>query len=144
MNHNLCDNTTDEQLLELAKTNEQAFACLVDRYEKKLLSYIMRISNVNLQEAEDILQDAFIKAYTNINDFDSKLKFSSWMYRITHNEVISAYRKRKARPQGNANRGATERTFMDEVYLFLGSGAIGDLTINLLQRAAVCPQASPR
>jgi len=59
----------------------------------------MRISNLNKDEAEDIVQDVFIKTYQNLNDFDSSLKFSSWVYRITHNQVISNYRKIKARPQ---------------------------------------------
>jgi RNA polymerase sigma-70 factor (ECF subfamily) len=71
----------------------------VERYEKKLLSYIIRISGFSREDAEDILQEVFIKTYVNLNSFDSKLKFSSWVYRITHNEVINGYRKKKARPQ---------------------------------------------
>jgi RNA polymerase sigma-70 factor (ECF subfamily) len=46
-----------------------------------------------------MLQNIFIKVYLNLNDFDDSLKFSSWIYRIAHNEVIDNYRKRKARPQ---------------------------------------------
>lgn len=51
---------------------------------------------------EDILQEVFIKVYLNLNDFDENLKFSSWIYRITHNQVISSHRKIKARPEGYA------------------------------------------
>ena len=57
--------------------------------------YISRISNVSRDEVEDLLQDIFIKVYKNLNGFDTSLKFSSWIYRITHNEVISNYRKYK-------------------------------------------------
>jgi RNA polymerase sigma-70 factor (ECF subfamily) len=69
------------------------------RYEKKLFAYIMRISSFSPEEAEDTLQDVFIKVYKNLRDFDLELKFSSWIYRITHNEVISKYRKNSARPK---------------------------------------------
>ena len=72
------------------------------RYEKKLLYYIRRLTNLNLHDSEDILQEVFIKTYLNLNEFDADLKFSSWIYRIAHNEVISHYRKTKARPQGYA------------------------------------------
>jgi RNA polymerase sigma-70 factor (ECF subfamily) len=48
---------------------------------------------------EDTLQDVFISAYKNLNDFDQDLKFSSWIYRIAHNKVISHFRKITARPK---------------------------------------------
>lgn len=50
-------------------------------------------------DAEDILQEVFIKTYENLNDFDRDLKFSSWIYRITHNHTISYYRKHKKASQ---------------------------------------------
>jgi len=92
-------NKTDEELVILTLQNQEYFLYLMKRYEKRLLGYIMRISNVTKEEAEDILQEVFIKTYLNINDFDKRLKFSSWIYRIAHNQVISSYRKKKARPQ---------------------------------------------
>lgn len=45
------------------------------------------------------MQEVFIKVYRNLNGFDSSLKFSSWIYRITHNQVISEHRKHQARPK---------------------------------------------
>lgn len=51
------------------------------------------------EDAEDILQEVFIKTYENLNDFDQDLKFSSWIYRITYNHTISYYRKHKAKMQ---------------------------------------------
>lgn len=92
-------NKTDNELVILSLKNEDYFLYLIERYEKKLLSYILRISSFSKEEAEDILQEVFIKTYRNLNDFDKDLKFSSWIYRITHNQVISHYRKIKARPQ---------------------------------------------
>ncbi len=102
---NLPDNSaelaekSDEELVKLTLEHQEFFLYLIKRYEEKLLSYILRISNIRREEAEDVLQDVFIKIYQNLNDFDTELKFSSWIYRITHNQVISNYRKNKARPQ---------------------------------------------
>jgi RNA polymerase sigma-70 factor, ECF subfamily len=48
-----------------------------------------------------VLQDIFIKAYKNLNSFDTSLAFSSWIYRIAHNEAISWYRKQNVRPEGH-------------------------------------------
>jgi RNA polymerase sigma-70 factor (ECF subfamily) len=58
----------------------------------------MRISKFSHEDAEDVLQDVFIKTYYNLNEFDSELKFSSWIYRIAHNQTISEIRKKVSRP----------------------------------------------
>ena len=94
------EHKTDEELVTLTLENQNYFVYIIQRYEGKLLSYIRRISNLG-EEAEDVLQEVFIKVYQNLNGFDPKLKFSSWIYRIAHNQVISNYRKIKARPQGS-------------------------------------------
>ncbi|MCK5286001.1 MAG: RNA polymerase sigma factor [Candidatus Pacebacteria bacterium] len=86
---------TDEELVLLALKDQDYFLLLVRRYEEKLTRYISRISNLDKDEIEDVLQDIFIKVYKNLNAFDTSLKFSSWIYRISHNEVISNYRKFK-------------------------------------------------
>ncbi|MFA7169372.1 MAG: sigma-70 family RNA polymerase sigma factor [Candidatus Paceibacterota bacterium] len=99
----LCFQKTDEELVVLALENQDCFLYIVERYEKKLLSYILRISGFSKEDAEDVLQEVFVKIYINLNSFDDNLKFSSWVYRITHNEVINNYRKKKARPQSAMN-----------------------------------------
>lgn len=90
---------TDEELVRLSLDNPDYFACLIDRYQLKLTNYIRKITNLDEDDIEDVLQDVFIKVYKNLNNFDPDLKFSSWIYRIAHNQVISNHRKRKARPQ---------------------------------------------
>ncbi len=92
-------NKTDEELVILSLDNQYVFAYLINRYQKKIARYIKRISGLSDDDIEDILQDVFIKIYTNLNAFDPKLKFSSWIYRIAHNQVISNFRKVKSRPQ---------------------------------------------
>lgn len=98
-NNDNLEEKTDEEIVALALVSQDAFVYIVKRYKQKLLSYIKRISNVDIEEAEDVLQDTFLKVYLNLNDFDRGLKFSSWIYRITHNQVISNFRKKQARPQ---------------------------------------------
>ena len=94
-----CQDKKDEELVALVLSNWDFFLCLMKRYEAKLFGYARRITNLRDEEIEDLLQDVFIKVYRNLNDFDKELKFSSWIYRITHNEVINNYRKSQARPQ---------------------------------------------
>jgi RNA polymerase sigma-70 factor (ECF subfamily) len=93
---------SDTELVKLTLASQDNFVYLVDRYKGKLSSYVKRLTNANNEDAEDILQEVFIKVYLNLNDFNKDLKFSSWIYRITHNQVISGHRKLKARPEGYA------------------------------------------
>jgi RNA polymerase sigma-70 factor, ECF subfamily len=86
---------SDADLVKLSLADQANYAYLIRRYEKQLLRYILRLSNFTREEAEDVLQEVFIKVYQNLNSFDPKLKFSSWIYRITHNQVISTFRKDK-------------------------------------------------
>ena len=94
-----CINKTDEQIVVLTLKNQDYYLCLMKRYEAKLLNYILKISNINREDGEDVLQEVFIKAYQNLNDFDLNFKFSNWIYSIAHNTTISAFRKKKVRPQ---------------------------------------------
>ena len=89
------DEKSDVELVRLTLEDQAVFACLIERYEHQLTVYVRRISNFCEEDIEDVLQDVFIKVYRNLNGFDRSLKFSSWIYRITHNEVISRYRKQK-------------------------------------------------
>lgn len=89
--------TTDEELVRLSLADAQCFAILIDRYQEKLTRYIRRRARVTNEDVDDLLQDIFIKAYTHLQDFDTKLSFSSWIYRITHNHVISWCRKHNVR-----------------------------------------------
>lgn len=98
VNHEYCTNKTDNELVGLSLDNPDHFLCLIKRYESKLLYYIMRISKFSREDAEDVLQDVFIKTYYHLNEFNSDLKFSSWIYRIAHNQTISEIRKKISRP----------------------------------------------
>lgn len=99
INREICEGKTDGELVKLSLENEDYFYCIISRYENVLTHYIQRISSSSKEDAEDILQEVFISVYKNLNDFDDSLKFSSWIYRITHNKTISAWRKLKSRPK---------------------------------------------
>ena len=90
---------TDEEAVRRTLQDKEVFALLIERYEAKLLRYLERLGIGVREDREDILQNAFVKAYRNLNSFDPTLTFSSWMYRIAHNEAMSFFRARRARPQ---------------------------------------------
>lgn len=89
------DRKSDEDLVQLSISDADAFYVLMNRYEPKILQYIKRLTGGKQDGAEDILQEIFIKVYRNLNSFNPKLKFSSWLYRIAHNEIINQYYKSK-------------------------------------------------
>jgi RNA polymerase sigma-70 factor (ECF subfamily) len=84
---------SDEELVVLIRTKEkERFTDIVWRYQDKLLRYATYLIH-DEHKAMDIVQDAFIKAYKNLNGFDVKKKFSSWIYRIVHNEAMNSVKK---------------------------------------------------
>jgi RNA polymerase sigma-70 factor (ECF subfamily) len=99
---------TDSELVQKTLDDQENFRYIIERYQDKLLRYILRISAVSKEDAEDILQDIFISAYKNLNNFNKDLKFSSWIYRIAHNRVISVWRKMKNAPAVLKNEDSLE------------------------------------
>lgn len=84
---------SDEQLVEkVRKENKELYAEIVNRYEDKLMRYATYLISDN-DKAADVVQESFIKAFVNLNGFNSKKKFSSWIYRIAHNEAMNAVKK---------------------------------------------------
>ena len=87
---------TDSELVSfIRKKHRETYREIVRRYQKKLFSYLYRFVR-NKEEVEDILQNVFVKVYKNLDHFDAEKKFSSWIYRIAHNEAIN-FLKRKNR-----------------------------------------------
>lgn len=84
---------TDQELVALSLKDDKYFEFIIERYEQKLSRYVLRIYSLCKESVEDVLQEVFIKLYQNLNDFDDQYSFSSWIYRITHNVLISHLRK---------------------------------------------------
>jgi RNA polymerase sigma-70 factor, ECF subfamily len=92
---------SDEEVVRMTLLEPNHYGLLMERYEPKLKRYITRLGIRNQEDQLDVLQEIFIKAYRNLNGFDTDLSFSSWIYRIAHNEAISFYRKQTVRPEGH-------------------------------------------
>ena len=74
--------------------HREAFRSIVEKHQDFVYTIVHRIVNAPV-EAEEIAQDVFVKAYTNLAGFRGKASFSTWLYRIAYNEAISHTRKRK-------------------------------------------------
>jgi RNA polymerase sigma-70 factor (ECF subfamily) len=94
-----CEQKTDSQLVMLSLKNQDYYYCLMKRYEQPLMNYIRKLSGLNQADVEDTLQEVFILAYQNLNDYNDDFKFTSWIYRIAHNHTISLFRKRNKSKQ---------------------------------------------
>jgi RNA polymerase sigma-70 factor (ECF subfamily) len=96
-----CTNIKDTELVSKSLQDADYFSCLYYRYEEKLTRYIRRISNISDEETADILQESFIKIWKNLNEYDTDMALSSWIYRIVHNQTISYWRKLKSYGKDN-------------------------------------------
>lgn len=92
---------SDSAIVKESLENKEAFGTLIVRYEEKLDRYLRRLGVRTVEDREDLLQEVFVKTYRNLNEFDTALAFSSWVYRIAHNETMSWYRKQHVRPEGH-------------------------------------------
>lgn len=89
---------SDEQLVARSIGGDVgAFNDLVSRWEGSLYKFVYRYLG-DAEEARDICQEAFIRAYTNLDRFRGQAKFSSWLYQIALNLCRSQFRRQKARP----------------------------------------------
>lgn len=89
---------TDEEIALLVQGGDkEAFALLVDRYENKIARYGRKFLSQK-EDIEDMVQEVFVKAYVNIQGFDTERRFSSWIYRIAHNEFVNALKKKSRQP----------------------------------------------
>lgn len=84
---------SDEELVVQIRTKDkERYFELVKRYQDKLMRYATYLIH-DEQKATDVVQESFIKAYVNLNGFDAKKKFGSWIYRIVHNEAMNNAKK---------------------------------------------------
>lgn len=84
---------SDEQIVvQVRDKNKELYSEIIHRYQTKLSHYLRKFIH-DRDELEDVLQGVFIKCYENLYGFDEKRKFSSWIYRIAHNEAINHIKK---------------------------------------------------
>lgn len=89
--------TAEKEWIRRAKQGDlAAFEELVLQHEKIVYNLAFRMFN-HSEDARDISQEVFLKAYKNIGNFDERSAFSTWLYRITHNTCIDEMRRRKGK-----------------------------------------------
>ena len=118
------DDFSDSQLVALVLGgDDEMYAQLVERYEQKLLRYAMYLLK-DYDIAADVTQEAFIKAYINLRSFKRNKQFSSWIYRILHNEAINSIKRSKK----TSTLGAVSE-IDDDFYVRFNSDKIFDQNI---------------
>lgn len=89
---------TDEAIaIQVQRGNAERFGALMERYQERLSRYGRRFL-ADRDDVTGLVQDIFVKAYKNIQNFDVRQRFSPWLYRIAHNEFVSELRRRGSRP----------------------------------------------
>jgi RNA polymerase sigma factor (sigma-70 family) len=95
--------TGDIEVIALVlKGDQQAYSILVDRYRNFVFSITLRYIN-SREDAEEVAQDVFIKAYRSLADFKGQSKFSTWLYTITTTSCLTFLRKKKLNVQSLDN-----------------------------------------
>ncbi|MCL2485825.1 MAG: RNA polymerase sigma factor [Endomicrobia bacterium] len=86
---------SDIQLIKLTKDGHlNAFESIITKYKDKVFNIAFSFTS-NYSESDDIAQNVFLKVYSNLDSFEEKSAFSTWLYRITVNECYNGLKKRK-------------------------------------------------
>jgi len=88
------DLIVNQRIRDVLKGDQEAFGEIVELFKDKVFQLCYRMLG-NRHEAEDIAQEAFVRAYVNIHSFNQSRKFSTWLYRIATNLCIDRIRKKK-------------------------------------------------
>jgi RNA polymerase sigma-70 factor (ECF subfamily) len=98
----------DRDLIAKARRGDvEAYNLLVSRWEKRVFNYLLRLVG-HREDALDLSQDVFLKAYQNLPKLDAPEKFAGWLFRIAHNEAFSLLRKRRPEGELPLERGSAE------------------------------------
>ena len=116
---------------QAARGNVESFNLLVSRWEKRVYNYLLRIT-ANREDALDLTQDTFLKAYQNLRKLDDSGRFSPWLYRIAHNEAYSMFRKRK--PETDVEEMEPEST---ENKITVGGSSVFPIELSLAVTSAL-------
>jgi len=93
-NHYMMRNNDKELVERVISGNTRDFALLVDKYKDLAFTVAFRVVN-NREDAEEVAQDAFVKAYTGLRNFRNQSLFSTWLFRIVYNTAVSKKRLKK-------------------------------------------------
>jgi RNA polymerase sigma-70 factor (ECF subfamily) len=96
---NIVSDDTIVALLQSRNTMDRGFRMLMDMYKERLYWHIRRMV-LRHEDADDVLQNTFIKIYRGVDKFEGKSKLLTWMYRIATNETLTFLQKERARSTG--------------------------------------------
>lgn len=92
------DAATESVLVERCRRrDDEAFGRLVDAYHSRVFGFVRRMTSGS-QEAEDVTQEVFVRAYTNFPHFDARSSVRTWLFRIAHNLCVDRARKAERAP----------------------------------------------
>jgi len=94
--------------------DHKSFAYLIDKHKDLVYTIAMRIVR-NREDAEEVAQDVFLKAFQSLNTFKKESKFSTWLYRIVYNTSISRIRKKKLETSG-IDQQLIQNYTLDEIF----------------------------
>ena len=90
---------SDQEIIDSVKLGNQSdYSIIVDRYKDKAFSLLKKMLK-NEQDAEETLQDCFIKAYNSLSGFKGEAKFSTWFYRIVYNTALTKLSSQKRKTE---------------------------------------------
>lgn len=125
---------SDEEVVEIVRRQEKdAYSEIIKRYQARLLRYAISILG-DSESGADVVQSAFIKAYVNLNGFRINKSFSSWIYRIVHNEAMNFLKKQKHQQPITDNFQLSDDTDLEENLI---KQELADFTHNCLNQMAV-------
>ena len=116
---------------QAARGSVESYNLLVSRWEKRVYNYLLRIT-ANREDALDLTQDVFLKAYQNLRKLDDPARFAAWLYRIAHNEAFSMFRKR--RPETDVDELEPEAT---ETKVTVGGSSVFPMELSLAVSSAL-------
>jgi RNA polymerase sigma-70 factor (ECF subfamily) len=109
------DWTDLEAAEEARKGNQLAFRVLVERHSRSVFRLAFRMTG-NEQDAEDMVQETFLRSYKQLHRFDGRAAFSTWLYRIGANCTLDLLRARRLRKeQSNTTDGDESKSLLDNV-----------------------------
>jgi len=116
---------------QAARGAVEAYNLLVSRWEKRVYNYLLRLTS-NREDALDLTQEVFLKAYQNLRKLDDPGRFAPWLYRIAHNEAYSMFRKR--RPEADVEELQPEST---EEQITVGGSPVFPIELSLAVASAL-------
>jgi len=108
----------DQDILKLISEGsiEAGFSALVSNYQEKLYWQIRRMVAIHA-DADDVLQNTFVKVYKNILKFEGNAKLSTWLYKIAMNESITHLKKKNRKRTEDIDEVQFEKSLVQDTYL---------------------------